>query len=43
MMAGAVVNRIVHHDQDGFTMRTFQIAGPGRVHLVRGLEAMWTA
>lgn len=34
MMAGAVANLNVHHDQDGFTMRTFEIPGTGGLQLI---------
>jgi spore maturation protein CgeB len=34
LMAGAVANLNMHHDQDGFTMRTFEIPGSGGVQLV---------
>lgn len=34
LMAGAAANLNVHHDQDGFTMRTFEIPGTGGVQLV---------
>jgi spore maturation protein CgeB len=34
MMAGAAANLNVHHDQDGFTMRTFEIPGTAGVQLV---------
>lgn len=34
LMAGARANVNVHHDQDGFTMRTFEIAGAGGLQLV---------
>ena len=34
LMAGAAANLNVHHDQDGFTMRTFEIPGTGGLQLV---------
>lgn len=34
MMAGALANLNIHFDQDGFTMRTFEIPGSGGVQLV---------
>lgn len=34
LMAGAVGNLNSHHDQDGFTMRTFEIPGVGGVQLI---------
>lgn len=34
MMAGAAASLNVHHDQDGFTMRTFEIPGTGGLQLV---------
>jgi spore maturation protein CgeB len=34
LMAGAAANLNVHHDQDGFTMRTFEIPGVGGLQLV---------
>ncbi len=34
LMAGAAAALNVHHDQDGFTMRTFEIPGTGGVQLV---------
>ena len=34
LMAGAAANLNLHHDQDGFTMRTFEIPGTGGVQLV---------
>ncbi|HET6967494.1 MAG TPA: glycosyltransferase [Ornithinibacter sp.] len=34
LMAGAAANLNLHHDQDGFTMRTFEIPGAGGLQLV---------
>ena len=34
LMAGAAANLNLHHDQDGFTMRTFEIPGVGGLELV---------
>ncbi|HET7761594.1 MAG TPA: glycosyltransferase [Phycicoccus sp.] len=34
MMAGAAANLNIHYDQDGFTMRTFEIPGTGGLQLV---------
>lgn len=34
LMAGAPASLNVHHDQDGFTMRTFEIPGTGGLQLV---------
>ncbi|MBM6404312.1 glycosyltransferase [Phycicoccus sp. CSK15P-2] len=34
LMAGAAANLNVHHDQDGFTMRTFEIPGTGGLQVV---------
>lgn len=34
LMAGSLANLNVHHDQDGFTMRTFEIPGSGGVQLI---------
>lgn len=34
LMAGAAANLNMHHDQDGFTMRTFEIPGVGGLQLV---------
>lgn len=34
LMAGATATLNVHHDQDGFTMRTFEAAGVGALQLI---------
>jgi spore maturation protein CgeB len=34
LMAGAAANVNIHHNQDGFTMRTFEICGVGGLQLV---------